>query len=149
LPQPIDHSAFISKWLKTLSPKSPHQVEKALHHALSLVWHRSHVTLGEVTLTAIVERVLYGGYQTYPWLKEVVVSEHGPNFDSISKNPDSELHEGLQYVLVELLNVLGKLTAEALTHHLYSELAKVKHIDVNPLSEVGSKGSNKSGSKKI
>ena len=38
---------------------------------------------------------------------------------------DSELVEGIRFVLVEFLTVLGNLTAEILTPELHSELSNV------------------------
>lgn len=98
--------------------------------ALGAAWTRTRTTLGEVTLTAIAERVLHNASEKYPLLWSLKVD---PNAgiqsrelrERIGSVQPSELKEAIRFVLIELLMVLGRLTAEILTPELHLELYAV------------------------
>jgi hypothetical protein len=106
---------------------------------------RCHVTLGEVTLTAIVDRVIYTASDRYPLLSALKVEEAGVHF--VQSPPqagvadESHLAEAVRFVLVEFLTVLGNLTGEILTPALHAELAKVaietEHSEKHPRTQIG------------
>jgi hypothetical protein len=128
VPERRRHAACVDAWLarsgQDLSPEARLRLFEA---ALGALWGRSATTLGEVTLTAIGERVLYNASETYPLFSSLKVEPTGgirlP--ERISSMQDSELVEAIRFVLVEFLTVLGHLTAEILTPELHSELANV------------------------
>ena len=95
--------------------------------ALGALWRRADVTLGEVTLTAIVERVLYTATETHPFLSTLTIERTGICFDGFRQQAavSANLFEAFRLVLVELLTVLGHLTGEILTPALHAELSKV------------------------
>jgi hypothetical protein len=98
--------------------------------ALGALWDRTQTTLGEVTLTAIAERVLSKASEKFPLLSTLKVEPtEGIRCRELRKGigsvPSSVLLEGVRYVLVEFLTVLGNLTAEILTPELHSELSQV------------------------
>jgi hypothetical protein len=125
------HGAFVDAWLGRSAQKLPPELLlQLLEAAFGALWDRTRTTLGEVTLTAIAERVLYNASEKFPFLSSVEVdpttgiqcSELRERIDSMSS---PELIDGLRFILVELLTVLGNLTAEILTPELHSELSHV------------------------
>jgi hypothetical protein len=125
------HAACVDAWLKrTANDPSPEVLLRLLEAALSALWARSKTTLGEVTLTAIAERVLYNASEKFPIFSSIKVEPTGgipfrELRERISSVHDSRLMEGVRFVLVEFLTVLGNLTADILTPELHSELSNV------------------------
>src|SRR4030095_3191560 len=82
LPDEAGHAACGDAWLaaatKTLPPT---QLVKVFERALKALWQRTEVTLGEVTLTAIVDRVLYTASERYPSVSTLKVAGKGMRFD--------------------------------------------------------------------
>ena len=125
--QRIDHAPFIEDWLRqNACCHSREQLRDLFSRAFDALWRRSLVTLGEVTLSAIFDRILYRSKRAYPWLDAVILFEHGFSLEKLDMLDDgSELLTGLKHILLELLTVLGSLTADALTKQLHAELALV------------------------
>jgi hypothetical protein len=128
LPDEAAHVECVEAWLdraaKTLAPA---QLVTLFERALAALWRRAEVTLGEVTLTAIVDRVLYTASETYPFLSALKVEDAGIGFDGFREQGAhlANLPEAVRLVLVEFLTVLGHLTDEILTPALHAELSKV------------------------
>ena len=97
------------------------------------MWRRALVTLGDVTLKAILDRVLYTAAERFPLLSPLEVDATGLRSDKFRQGAGSlhrdQLGEGIRFILVEFLTVLGNLTAEVLTPALHAELAKVAAKD--------------------
>ena len=122
------HAECVEAWLeRTAKTLAPAQLVTLFERALSALWRRAEVTLGEVTLTAIVDRVLYTASETYPFLSALKVEETGIGFDRFREQGAhvANLPEAVRLVLVEFLTVLGHLTDEILTPALHAELSKV------------------------
>jgi hypothetical protein len=127
-PDETDHSGYVDAWLDaTAKTAAPAQLITLFEQALGALWRRTEVTLGEVTLTAIVDRVLYTASEQYPFLSTLTVERAGISFDGLrSQGGDvTNLREALRLVLVEFLTVLGHLTDEILTPVLHAELSRV------------------------
>jgi hypothetical protein len=125
------HAACVDAWLersgKGLSSESLLRLFEA---ALGALWTRTKTTLGEVTLTAIAERVLHNASEKYSLLWSLKVEPSGgiqcrELRERIGSVEASELREATRFVLVELLTVLGNLTAEILTPELHAEIYNV------------------------
>ena len=98
--------------------------------ALDAVWIRTKTTLGEVTLTAIAERVLHNASERFSLLWSLKLEPASgiqcrELRERIGSVEPSELREAIRFVLVELLTVLGNLTAEILTPALHAEISSV------------------------
>ena len=96
---------------------------------LQALWACTHPTLGEVTLSAIAERVLYNASEKFTFFSSMTVELpkgfHGADLaDRVAQVPQAELIAGIRYVVLELITVLGNLTAEIVTPELYAELLK-------------------------
>jgi hypothetical protein len=125
------HAARVDAWLKRSGRGlSPEALLQLFETAFGALWARATITLGEVTLTAIAERVLYNGSEKFPLLASLEIEPTGGVQSSalraqIGSVREPQLKETIRFVLVEFLAVLGNLTAEILTPELHSELANV------------------------
>ena len=122
-----------------------------------MLWARTTTTLGDVTLTAIAERVLYNAAQAFPLFASLKVEPSvGVPFRELRERlgsvPDAELIAGSRFVLVQFLTVLGNLTAEILTPELHAALSGVvlpearsveKTAHSSPVGRVESEGKGK------
>lgn len=108
-----------------------------LHLAMKALWKRIGPTLGSVTLSAIVSRVHYTAAAKYAALDEISVSETGvsPGAAPRSNALDDQAREGVRFFLVELLTVMGSLTAEILTPAIHATLGEMTRAAIEPASE--------------
>ena len=114
----------------TASSELPHEELVALFEkGFTAMWQRAHRTLGDVTLTAISERVLYSAVEKFPAFVALTADRVGIVFVELRTNATSldrdQLAEGIRFVLVEFLSVLGNLTDQILTPALHDELSNV------------------------
>ncbi len=127
----MDHGDRVDRWLGQ-SAKALSKERRLLlfEHALGALWRRAHVTLGEVTLGAVTERVLYFATEKYPFLSPLRVEPNGVHFEELKKTvdpDDARITEAFRFVLVEFLSVLGNLTDDIITPALHLELSRVDH----------------------
>ena len=108
--EPAQHAACVDAWLerhgKGLSPEALLRLFEA---ALGALWARTATTLGDVTLTAIGDRVLYNASEAFPLFSSLKVEPAGGIAFSelkerISSAQDGELVAGIRFVLVEFLS---------------------------------------------
>ena len=131
MPDAARHAASVDAWLRRSGKGLPPPALLRLFElAFAALWSRTEVTLGEVTLTAIAERVLHDASERFPLLSSLEVEPtSGLRCDTLRAQlgtaRDAQLREALRYVLVAFLTVLGNLTAEILTPDLHAELAQV------------------------
>jgi hypothetical protein len=135
------HSEAVKTWRDGWGGNlSQHELVDLYERALDALWRRAHLSLGEISLMAIVDRVLHEGAEKFPHLTALKIETSGvqcgalrqvaPGFDP------AVLDESLAFLVCELLRVLGALTAEILTPGLHAELLKVR---VRPADEKGGK----------
>jgi hypothetical protein len=132
-----DHEGAVTAWFgRAAQDRSVDSLIQAFEDAFAALWRRSHVTLGEVTLMAIVDRVIHTASEQYPLLTSVEVVATGLGCQSLRSQdglrPD-QVSAAIRFVLVEFLTVLGNLTAQILTPALHAELLKGHTIE-DPLS---------------
>jgi hypothetical protein len=121
------HANCVDAWLEqSARGLSSLALRRLLEIALGALWVRTRTTLGEITLTAIGERVLYTAVEKFPCLASFSLDPtRGIEFrdpEGLPLPAESELREGGRFLLVELLSVLGNLTAQILTPELHAEL---------------------------
>jgi hypothetical protein len=127
-----EEQAVVQRWLLDRArPRSTEALLGAFEAAFTAVWQRSCLVLGDVTLSAIVERVVHVASEQHPLLGELVLEppllrcdrlgEAGARYD--------ELLAGLPVVLVELLTVLGNLTAQILSPALRAAIDELVAAD--------------------
>ncbi|QRK08952.1 hypothetical protein JQX13_01915 [Archangium violaceum] len=119
--------AWRDGWAGTLSQQ---ELLDVYERALDALWRRAHMSLGEVSLMAIVDRVLHQGTDQFPHLAALKVETSGVQFGElrqvVSSLDRTLLEDSLSYLVIELLRVFGALTAEILTPGLHAELRKVQ-----------------------
>jgi hypothetical protein len=125
-----DHEACVEAWMKEAAKGlPPEQMIQAFEQGFGALWQRAHKTLGDVTLTAIVDRVLYDAAENYPVLAPLKLEITGIQWQRLGENvrglDRDQVAEGLRFVLVEFLTVLGNLTANILSPSLHAELSKI------------------------
>jgi hypothetical protein len=123
-----DPTAHVDAWLNGEAKMlPPAQLITLFERALGALWRRALVTLGDVTLIAIVDRILYTASETHPYLSALKVEKTGIRFDAFREQgaDQANLPEAFRLVLEEFLTVLGHLTGEILTPALQAELSKV------------------------
>lgn len=136
------HVRHVSEWMRHLSRLSPDQLAALFEKAMTALWHRTYSALGDITVAAILDRVLYTAKEKYPVLGTLKSDANGIDFAEFREQAtsirDGELRDAIRFVLVELLTVVGNLTAEILTPALHSELSSVTVMDP-PDKEKGGK----------
>jgi hypothetical protein len=125
-----EHQARVAAWMSQVASGLPStDLLRLLRGAFEVLWWRARFTLGDVTLAAIVDRVLHTASAQFPVLAPLTVETAGIRFDELNQRIDAvledELAEGMSFALAEFLTVLGHLTAELLTPTLYEALSKV------------------------
>ena len=140
------HARCVDAWLEgSGTGLAPDALLRLFEAALDAVWIRTNTTLGEVTLTAIAERVLHNASERFSLLWSLKIEptrgiQCRELSDRIGSVEPAELREAIRFVLVELLTVLGNLTAEILTPALHAEISKVTlsdaiRVEKRPLSQ--------------
>lgn len=141
--EPNHHLAHVKAWMKSTTGLPRERQVELFERALEALWQRAHRTLGEVTLTAIVDRVLYTASEHYPPVASLKVERTGIQFEAFREREsllDDNLLDAIRLVLVELLTVLGNLTGEILTPALHAELSKI-----TPTASTGSAAQSEPG----
>lgn len=124
-----DHTAAVASWmLKIADGRPPAQLVRASADAFAGMWRRAVVTLGEVTLAAILERVLHESTARFPVLESLRMNagvvDFGPVVERAASVDAEALRQALVFFLTRFLTVLGNLTADILSRALHSELSK-------------------------
>lgn len=133
-PKDIDHTYQVDVWIKQNANGLPaEQLLIIFTAAIRAIQKRAATTLSEVTLTAIFNRILYTCQKKFPLLSETKTEQKDVSFDKIVEQarglqPD-EITNAFRFFLIELLTILGNLTANILTQSLYRELTKVTAKD--------------------
>ncbi len=126
----FDHVAAVDAWIARAGPAGPGL--HAFERAFNALWARAVVTLGEVTLGAIADRVLYVAAERCAPLAKLRVETDGIRVADLlgphAEDSDPALAEGCRAVLIELLTVIGNLTAEILSPALHAELASFAEL---------------------
>jgi hypothetical protein len=148
MPADKEHRDFVDAWFaRTVGGRdlAADELLGLLDRAMAALWGRGSVTLGEITLTAILERVLYTASESYPPFAVLEVTEQGVSFAHLMRR-GAAAPEGLpqvvRSVLTEFLTVIGNLTDEILTAGLEEALTRVT------LDELGNAGGDDDGAKR-
>jgi len=125
-----NHGVTVDTWLAQFARASSGDLLLVLDAALGALWRRTRSTLGEITMTAIFDRVLYNASEKFAFcgLLEVAASD-GVRTRRLLEHPGpleaAELLRGMRHLVVEFLTVLGNLTAQILTPALHAALLAV------------------------
>ncbi len=125
------HASVVSEWLETtVADRATRDVLPLFGRALLAIWTRAHVTLGEVTLRAVLDRVFHGARARFPVLRALGLDSDVDSFRTLGERDAShvdraDLVAAIQLTLTELLVILGTLTADVLTEPLHEALRAV------------------------
>jgi hypothetical protein len=127
------------------SDVSPKQLLQLFEQAMGALWNRAGLTLGDVTLGAIADRVLHTAAEQSPAFALIKVERAGIDFREFRVQivglSEGELRDGVRFVVTEFIVVIGNLTAEILTPALEAELSKVTLKDQASGGEFGKESS--------
>jgi hypothetical protein len=128
--KPLSHARFVEEWwAERASGLSPARVVALFDLALSALWRRARRTMGEVTLGAIVERVLATSSELHPLLAGVRIDHGRISSEELRGRAaglsEEELRAACCAVLADWLTVTGNLTAEILTPALHQALTEI------------------------
>jgi len=126
-PAESSHAGVVDAWVRRAIENDPSADALELFHVVfETVWNRAVATLGTTTLLAITERVLRTASNRYRFLLAINTR---PTTDPrwrqrlyarLGAVPRLQLIEGLRFALIELLTVIGRLTAEILSDELHA-----------------------------
>ena len=123
------HHETVRAWMRQTAGLPSDQLAQLFEEAIGVLWRRASPTLGEVTLAAIADRVLYNAAEQFPVFDALKLSAGGVDGaefrERAGRLSGRELTEGVPFVLVEFLTVIGNLTADILTPVLHAELSRV------------------------
>ncbi len=122
-----DHNAAVEAWLETVASQPTAELLDLFERAVAAIGRRAQRALGEITLTAIADRVMHLACERHPVLSGVKIERGVMRLDALRGNgpTHADIVAAMHFVLVEWLRVLGSLTAEILTPALHAELATV------------------------
>jgi len=127
------HIAVVDTWIaQVVEGASPVEQLELFRAAVEALWGRAVITLGSVTLVAIAERVLGTAVHHHGFLSAITARPNGDSRwrvqarDRLATVPGPELIAGLRFALIELLTVIGRLTAEILSPELHAALRDVR-----------------------
>ncbi len=120
----------MDSWLERIGPNV--SAESLLHlfdQAFGALWARARPVLGEVTIGAIVDRVLWNSAEQYDVLSSLKPGKTGISSAGLEGRVSTvdvpRLQEALRFTMVEFLTVIGTLTGDILTPPLQAELLKL------------------------
>jgi hypothetical protein len=121
------HAERVDDWLRELPEDlSLDELMGRFESMFGTLWKRAHQTLGEVTLTAILDRVVFLASESHPLASELEIGPHGLSCRKLlgrSREFESEqARRVMRHVTTQFLSLLGNLTAEILTPALHAQL---------------------------
>lgn len=127
------HDPAVDAWLARLGDGSAIRIATAFERAFGAMWNRAQRPLGDVTLAAIVERVVHGAAASAPLLSTLRVDMNGliceELFEQTRSASPAEVRTAARTFMIEFLSVLGELTADVLTSAMHDELANAREAD--------------------
>ena len=119
------HAKQVELWEKKyLANSSVHEQLELFEKALYAIVTRANATLSKITIEVVLDRVLYQSTEKYSQLSLVEI-QNGQFIVKSMKLADEGWLPAVRYLLIELLGVFGRLTAEILTIPLHKELMQV------------------------
>jgi hypothetical protein len=108
-----EHAASVDAWLLAAKRLPSATVHDAFERAFDALCARARVALGNVTVSAINDRVIERTHERFPWF-----------WPSADASPGA-LRKAVRFVLVEFLTVVAHLTGGILTRPLHETLWRV------------------------
>lgn len=124
------HAPCVDQWLARLPDDADAAtVVTCAARALVALWTRANGTLGDVTMTVILRRVLHTSVARFPSLAPLSLQADRKLLHDVDATPvmdadANELRAAARFMVHELLSVTGTLTGDVLTPTLHAELAR-------------------------
>lgn len=121
----------VDGWLDLAAPAgtSSSSLLASWEQVVVLLWNRVNLTLGEVTLAVIFERVVIEVSRRHPLAKGILVGDSGPDLSGLRADgataDAAAVRAGMRDFIVTYISLLDALTASVLTPALLAELQKV------------------------
>lgn len=124
------HRELVELWIsQNFQNLSPDQRAEFFESAFEVIIRRTLKTLSSVTLQVVLDRVLFQGREKFPLLSDVKIEAAAFKFEPLIRNlkiySSDTVTDALSYLLIELLGVIGTLTADILTEPLHKELLEL------------------------
>jgi hypothetical protein len=147
LKQDEAHAAQVDSWIVRTAKGLPADQTAALfEEVIHAIRKRTSITLSEITLTAIFDRVLYKSQRKFPLLAGLKIDAKGISLDGnlsqIESQDPARITEAFRFFVIELLTILENLTAGILTKALYKEMHKVTGQTVSQESKASPRNIN-------
>ena len=128
--QKPDHAKYVNAWMEQEAKDVPVTSLLGLFEAAwGALWVRAEGAVGEIVLKSIAELVRGASVKQYPFLSPLRLESVDVSCKALLESSPglekSELHNGLRFVLVEFITVIGDLTDQILTPGLYQELSRI------------------------
>lgn len=128
--QKPEHAKKVDEWISK-SVVGLEQVDQArvFASAILAIENRILLTLSSITWKAILERALSQSIEQHPLLSGIKVEAHGLSIAGLLPTLQSEqtnqVIESFRFFIIELMTIVGNLTAEVLSEPLYRVLSEV------------------------
>lgn len=138
MPREHAHDGAVDAWCAAHRGLARAARLRAFEAAADALWARTRVTLGEVTVGAVIDRVLANTAARAPAFRGARLHlARGVDVEQARAEllalDDAALDDALRFFLVEFLTILGNLTADILTPDLHDALARaVAPADEDP-----------------
>lgn len=108
--------------------------------AFGAIERRCLATLSSVTINVVIDRVLHLGLKKHPFFSLVTIEPSGLSLKGLTQKNENykieELRDGLGYLLLEFLTVIGNITSDVLNESLHKELMEVTSESVLKRPEI-------------
>lgn len=126
-----DHSAFVEEWLDDAGRGLDcERLLELLQQAVRVVWDSARVSISDVTLDAVLERVVINARDHFPWLPALPVVHSSIDTSVLRAHCGraklGEILKASRFIVTEFLAINGNLTGEALTPAMHRGLAKAR-----------------------
>jgi hypothetical protein len=133
------HHDAVDAWMsRAASARSADALLRSFDTALAGIWTQAIRTLGPITLDAIADRVFTNVAERFPFLNALAdrsgkFRRDGFQFQArLGAIGYEDLARAVRAVLVDLLALLGSLTADILTPRLHAELVREPVYSMDP-----------------
>lgn len=117
----------VNAWIQDVTSNlSPAKLLSLFELVMVRLWNRSHILIGDVTLTAITDRALFNSSEIYKLLDLLQVDYSGIQFHKLHQsnsglNPN-EIIRSFKELILEFITIVGSVTGDILLEPLLQEL---------------------------
>ena len=135
--QKADHAKYVNSWMEQEAKDVPVTSLLGLFEAAwGALWIRAESAVGVIVLESLAELVRETSVEKYPFLAPLSLRSAEVSCKALLESAPTlekrELHDGLRFVLVEFIAVIGDLTDQILTPGLYHEISRIAKGSVQP-----------------